>query len=585
MADGSVQRALLAAGWIGLVSGALIGTSLAASIAFLEGWAPGRDPWLLALHLTALYAIPTSLGLVAVAAVLVALGRRPGARTSLAVAAAFYLLLNAALRFSPAIQLLSITPHMNAIAVLDLAAIGVASAAAGWGVVGRSRRARLVALAAVAGPLLLLEGVHHFHERPRVRDLAGVPVLLARTPLAAPSPSPEPFEGARLVVLGLDGLSWEVLLPLLAQGELPGFRALLEGAAYGQLGTLGFAISPVVWETISTGQPPSRHGIGYHYHFEFAGLGQRVRRLPYFPLGNTFFGLRNLLSLTAGRAPWQQLPIEASDARRARLWEIASRAGLRVGVYEWLGASPLAPVEAFIQAYGPLEPKLHPPDPGAGLPALPAGFRAPTPGLAWVREAEPLVRLGYQRFVWLARRFRPEILLYYDHFTDAVNHVNWKQDVVGTGPFYAGLRHPEPRHGEAVVETMRFADFLVADAMSRVPAGAWLVIVSDHGFDYRGYEHDNAPPGVFILAGPGVEPGPFSGATVYDVAPTLLHLAGLPAAEDMPGRVLPVAAAVRPVEPRVASYGAAIEPVAKGTAREEELRRHDEYLRSLGYVN
>jgi hypothetical protein len=35
----------------------------------------------------------------------------------------------------------------------------------------------------------------------------------------------------------------------------------------------------------------------------------------------------------------------------------------------------------------------------------------------------------------------------------------------------------------------------------------------------------------------------------------------------------------------VASYGGPAQPVAVGEASEEEIRRTQEYLRSLGYVN
>ena len=51
--------------------------------------------------------------------------------------------------------------------------------------------------------------------------------------------------------------------------------------------------------------------------------------------------------------------------------------------------------------------------------------------------------------------------------------------------------------------------------------------------------HAGAPDGVLIVAGEGIRPGPLpAGASVLDVAPTLLYLMGLPVARDMEGRVL-----------------------------------------------
>jgi arylsulfatase A-like enzyme len=114
------------------------------------------------------------------------------------------------------------------------------------------------------------------------------------------------------------------------------------------------------------------------------------------------------------------------------------------------------------------------------------------------------------------------------------------------------------------------------------------VIVSDHGFGYRGYEHDNGPPGVLIVRGPGIRPGAFTGAGIADVTPTLLGLLGLPVADDMQGRPLQIAEPGGPLDQpvsRIATYGPSASRGTHGAIDPEALRRHEEYLRSLGYVN
>ena len=69
-------------------------------------------------------------------------------------------------------------------------------------------------------------------------------------------------------------------------------------------------------------------------------------------------------------------------------------------------------------------------------------------------------------------------------------------------------------------------------------------MLSDHGFEDR-YQHARAPDGFAILAGPPIlcgdqvapaasERGPVRGAIgVYEVAPTVAALLGLPVAEDL----------------------------------------------------
>jgi predicted AlkP superfamily phosphohydrolase/phosphomutase len=76
------------------------------------------------------------------------------------------------------------------------------------------------------------------------------------------------------------------------------------------------------------------------------------------------------------------------------------------------------------------------------------------------------------------------------------------------------------------------------------------MILSDHGFRV-GDDRPNFPPstkgqpeewhrgwGIVVLNGPGVSVKPLPPSSIFDVAPTLLYLSGLPIAQDMPGRLL-----------------------------------------------
>jgi hypothetical protein len=80
-----------------------------------------------------------------------------------------------------------------------------------------------------------------------------------------------------------------------------------------------------------------------------------------------------------------------------------------------------------------------------------------------------------------------------------------------------------------------------------------------------------------------------AGATVYDVAPTVLRLAGFPVAEDMPGDSLEhylteQYTSTHPLPPRVASYGvreADSRPLVADKDTEREVERR---LKDLGYL-
>lgn len=101
----------------------------------------------------------------------------------------------------------------------------------------------------------------------------------------------------------------------------------------------------------------------------------------------------------------------------------------------------------------------------------------------------------------------------------------------------------------------RFHDLLLGRLLQAAGPKTTVLLVSDHGAqpaDYRPAGAERLPAGalaeprrargVFCLSGPTVERDELvHGATLLDVAPTILTLFGLPCGEDMPGRPLTAA--------------------------------------------
>jgi len=90
----------------------------------------------------------------------------------------------------------------------------------------------------------------------------------------------------------------------------------------------------------------------------------------------------------------------------------------------------------------------------------------------------------------------------------------------------------------------------------------------------RGGRHDTE--GIFVAAGPEVRAGEdVEGARLLDVAPTILHLMGLPVPADVDGRVLPIFRAGSEPANRPVQFGPGVEEVAgeAAMAGEERERR------------
>ena len=76
--------------------------------------------------------------------------------------------------------------------------------------------------------------------------------------------------GYRVVLIGIDGGSWDIIRHLAAQNRIPNLQSLMERGAAGYLDSVNWRtkterktgyFSPVVWSSIATGKLPSKHGV------------------------------------------------------------------------------------------------------------------------------------------------------------------------------------------------------------------------------------------------------------------------------------------------------------------------------------
>ena len=138
---------------------------------------------------------------------------------------------------------------------------------------------------------------------------------------------------------------------------------------------------------------------------------------------------------------------------------------------------------------------------------------------------------------------------------------------------------------------LRHKEIMLAKILERVrKENAYLLVVSDHGFQMstKGYTHyglpaGTAPPdGILTLLGPGVKSGVRIEASVYDVAPTILYLKGLPVGADMDGKPL-FEALTSPKPVRTALYTRMKHQLENERDLELDKKKLEE-LKSLGYI-
>ncbi len=150
--------------------------------------------------------------------------------------------------------------------------------------------------------------------------------------------------------------------------------------------------------------------------------------------------------------------------------------------------------------------------------------------------------------------------------TPLVEHI-WKKEEIYRGAHLA--QAPDILFLPRNLETIAFGDFEFGSNKVLQPA---FGVSSSHRMN-----------GILIVNGAGVKnAGEFGGAQLPDLAPTILHLMGLPVPTDMDGRVLSEALA----EARAVEFGgtSAGQSPSDGYTEEEE-REVIERLADLGYIS
>lgn len=120
----------------------------------------------------------------------------------------------------------------------------------------------------------------------------------------------------RLLIIGLDGATFEVLDPLLAAGRMPNLKRFMAEGVAGVLNSTQPPITPAAWTTFMTGKGPGRHGI-----LDFETYDATTHTLTF---NSTY------------------------EIREKTLWQLLSEKGLRVGSINVPMTYPPKPVNGFM---------------------------------------------------------------------------------------------------------------------------------------------------------------------------------------------------------------------------------------------
>jgi predicted AlkP superfamily phosphohydrolase/phosphomutase len=264
-----------------------------------------------------------------------------------------------------------------------------------------------------------------------------------------------------MLIIGLDGATWDLLDPWIRAGRLPHLGRLRDRSVWGELRSTMPPVTFPAWTTFATGVNPGKHGI-----FDF------TRR----EAGS--YGVR-FVNATFRKAP--------------SIWRRLSDAGRRVCIVGIPGTYPPEQVNGcMISGFDtPVTTRadrsfVHPPEWAAGLlgdRGFPfADFQEFRVGRAWYREAlasllrgiETKTRLGLE----LLRRERWDCFLLLFGESDTVAHHFWHLHDHASPRFDPALA---AEVGDAIAQVYEALD----NAVGRLLAAAaddTVMVASDHGF-------------------------------------------------------------------------------------------------------
>ncbi len=425
-----------------------------------------------------------------------------------------------------------------------------------------------------------------------------------------------------IVLVGVDGMTFDLVDPLVAQGKLPTLAGMLAGGARAELVSERPMRSPALWTTVATGQPRSVHGI-----YDFV-TGSR-----YWPQAQPE-GPPKLVTSGMRRAPalWQ-LAAQGDHSSLVvgwlNTWPAEAIHGVMIAPYVALGDPQQTSIKGRV--YPDAGRQTHPADAFARLrqlvmasEAVPASLIAriveePPPHSPLFSDVPHLRRYLYTVRWSLAsgltnaalvthelERRRFDLVMTYFDGADTLGHRFWlfseSLPRIREGLAQAGVdpRHAEEmkaRFGRAVEGYYEVVDGWLRELKAAAGPEATLVVVSDHGWgSARGGRRDANVPfdgehrldGVFIAQGPHVKPGRVGALTLYDVAPTILYLLGSGVPAELKGKVAldlvtPSFAASHPpllIAGKKPAVRQSPQPEPDAHFSEVEINR----LRSLGYV-
>ena len=264
----------------------------------------------------------------------------------------------------------------------------------------------------------------------------------------------------KVMVVGLDGATYDLIYPWMLDGHLPAFSKLMDEGAWGELRSTIPPMTAPAWTSFATGKNPGKHGL-YDW-------------------------------IQRKQDSYNVSPITAQHIKQPTLWEILGDEGYRVCVFNVPMTYPPRPVNGLMISGMPApSTKVTITYPESLLSEVESEVGTylvyPDPGQAYsdagvdafLQRLYATTERRFEVLDYLRTREDWDFLMPVLNGTDTVQHAMWK---------YMDPDHPQhdpakvQKYGNAILDYFKYVDDALNRFVENLDKDTVLVIMSDHGF-------------------------------------------------------------------------------------------------------
>ena len=352
---------------------------------------------------------------------------------------------------------------------------------------------------------------------------------------------------SKVLLLGWDAADWKIIGPLLAKGQMPALKRLIDKGVYGNMATMNPPYSPMLWSTVATGKTADKHGV-----------------LGFLELAPDLKGIR---------------PVTVNSRKSRALWNIFHNQGLKSNLVGWWPSFPAEPINGVVvtdkfqkvninpNVKSPIaDGTIHPKERTKDLLNLRLHPSEITEAhiLPFIPKAAEINQEKDQSLQTFAKIMAENVSLH-AAATNIMRTTEW--DFMGV--YYDMIDHfchafmkfhppklnPIPKdlfeiYKDCVNSACRFQDMMLGRMLDLIDEDTTVIVMSDHGYEsghkriLKMPKYQAAPSlehrqfGIFVAAGPNIKKNEkVFGLGLVDVAPTILNMFDLPIGKDMDGKV------------------------------------------------